>query len=83
MLNYDEQDDDPQILKSELDFLFRRYARTPSISLARHIYGHLQKLLPHLDQLGFSEDRCCFYKLVKIWHLRSIQPSYRHLKTIK
>lgn len=72
MFYIDELDDDPQIIKTKLNFLLRRYARAPNMTLAKHIYCCLQKLLPHLDQLGFSEDRCCFYKLLKIWQLRSV-----------
>lgn len=83
MIKYDDEVESPQILKSELNFLLRRYTRSPNISLAGHIYSRLQRLLPYLEQLGFSEDRCCFYKLLRIWQLRSIQTPYRHLKTIK
>ena len=83
MLNSNELDEDLQVITTELCFLLRRYARTPHIALARQIYSDLLKLLPHLDQLAFIDNPCCFYKLLKSWQLRSLAQNHPRLEAVK
>lgn len=63
-----------QQLERELNFLLRRYARSSNQALAQGIYLRMESLLPHLDELGFIQDRCAFYRLLRSWRLRAQQP---------
>ena len=66
--------DDVQQIKIELKFLLRRYARSSNHALAKTIYSRMERLLPHLEQLGFQEDRCAFYQMLRCWRLRAYHP---------
>lgn len=61
-------------LERELQFLLRRYARSSSQALAERIYLRMEGLLPYLDELGFMQDRCAFYRLLRSWRLRAKHP---------
>ncbi len=60
-----------KLIQTRLLFLLRNYAHSGSPDLAEHIYRCLEQLLPYLDEVGFSEERCHYYRLLKHWRIKS------------
>jgi hypothetical protein len=61
-----------QAIKNELNFLLCRYARSQDQAQAKLICHCMEKMLPHIDQLGFCQDRCGFYRLLRCWRMKAI-----------
>lgn len=66
--------EDLEQIQRELNFLLRRYARSSSHVLAKKIYLRMEGLLPYLEQLDFSQNRCEFYRLLRSWRFRALDP---------
>tara|TARA_R110001592_G_scaffold60360_1_gene183451 strand:- start:5161 stop:5424 length:264 start_codon:yes stop_codon:yes gene_type:complete len=64
--------DSPECLKEGLGFLLNRYLENQSRMIAKKIVIQLEKLLQHSDCIGFPNERCIYYRLLKHWQAKCL-----------
>lgn len=66
------QEESPELIKEGLAFLLSRYMESQSQLVAKKIVTQLEKLLIYTSDIGFKQDRCAYYKLLKHWRAKCL-----------
>ena len=72
LVNSKDPVDSPEALKASLGFLLSRYLENQSQSIAKKIVEQLERLLKHSDCIGYPNDRCTYYRLLKYWRAKCL-----------